>query len=100
MTEASQPSPTRASNLESLILRKIAGVKSSTVATALGHEPGHISRILSNERGLRMNELEAFFKVIGLAVIECNGQIVQMTAAKAEALRTLALESLSREHEE
>lgn len=96
MAESSQPSPANHSNLESLILRKIAGIKSTTVAAALGHEPGHISRILSNERGLRMNELEAFFKIIGLSVIECNGQIVQMTAAKAEALRTLALESLSR----
>ena len=97
MPESSPNSLARGSNLSSLILRKVAGVKSVTVATALDHSPDHISRILSCERGLKLNEMQTFFDVLGLSVIESSGQIVQMSAEKAQALRTLAMESLARD---
>ncbi len=97
MPGSSPDKPARPSNLASLILRKVAGVKSVTVATALDHSPGHVSRILSGESGLKLDEMQTFFDVLGLSVIESNGQIVQMSAEKAQALRTLAMESLARD---
>ena len=78
-------------------MRKVAGVKSKTVAAAIGRDESTVSRIMSNEAGIRLDELELFLKVLGLSVIEADGHIVQMSAAKAEALRVLAIESLSRQ---
>jgi len=82
------------STLHALILRQLAGVKNTTVATAIGHDDGHVSRIASGERGLRINELEAFMKSLGLRVIQCDGEIVSLPKAEHEALKTLARKGL------
>jgi hypothetical protein len=82
------------STLQSLILRQLAGVKNTTVAQAIGHDDGHVSRIASGERGLRISELEAFMKSLGLRVVLCDGEMVTMPKAEHEALKTLARKGL------
>lgn len=82
------------SSLQSLILRQIASVKNSTVAEAIGHDESHVSRVTSDERGLKISELENFFTALGLRVIQCDGQVVQLPKQELEALRVLARKAL------
>lgn len=94
MTESSSYGAASSSTLHSLVLRKVAGVKNLTVAQAIGHDEGHVSRICSGERGLKLHELEAFLTSLGLKVIECEGALVTMPAEKFQALQYLAREAL------
>lgn len=94
MTSVSENRPANTSNLESLILRRVASVKNSTVAQAIGHDDGHVSRICSGERGLKLIELQAFLDSLGLKVIECEGETVTIPAKTYESLRHLVKESL------
>ena len=94
MTQVSPAAATHASNLHSHILQKVAGVKNVTIAAAIGHDEPHVSRITSNERGLRISELEPFFKSIGLRVIECDGLLVTLPADELAALKLLAKKGL------
>lgn len=95
MAESSRPTAATSSNLESLVLRKLAHVKNSTVAQAIGHDDGHISRIASGERGVKLPEMEQFFQSLGLRLIECDGLTVSLPANELEALRILARKALS-----
>lgn len=95
MAEASVTHQATASNVESLVLRKLAGVKNATVAHAIRHDEGHVSRIASGERGLRLAELGPFMAALGLRVIECDGAVESMPAEEAAALRTLARKALA-----
>lgn len=95
MPEASaQPAATH-SSLEGLILRRLAAVKNSTVAAAIRHDEGHVSRIASGERGLRLAELGPFMAALGLRVVECdNAQVSTLPSDELAALRVLARKAL------
>ena len=95
MAEVSTAADAHLSNLEGLILRRVAGVKNATIAQAIGHDEGHVSRITSRERGLRINELGAFFESIGLRVIECDGPVVSLPEEELNSIRYLARKALS-----
>lgn len=56
--------------LEAAILRKLALMKHDSVAKAIGHDASHVSRIATGERGIRLGELEAFLREMGLVVVE------------------------------
>jgi hypothetical protein len=88
-TSSNHPSASH-STLHGLVLQRIAGVKNLTIAAAIGHDEGHVSRITSGERGLRINELEPFFKSLGLRVIECEGPVATIPAEELAAIKTLA----------
>jgi len=90
MLESSSSPATRTSNLHSLILQRVATVKNSSIAVAIAHDEGHISRITSGERGLRITELEPFFKALSLRVIECDGQVSTIPTKELEAYKLLA----------
>jgi len=81
-------------NTEALILRRLATVKNQAVGDAIGHDDSHVSRIAANERGLRLRELEAFFKALGLRVIECDGATVTLPANELDALKLFARKAL------
>jgi len=81
-------------NTEALILRRLATVKNQAVGEAIGHDDSHVSRIAANERGLRLRELEAFFKALGLRVIECDGATVTLPADEFDALKLFARKAL------
>lgn len=96
MNASSQTTPATPSRLSSEIMRRAAGVKNTVIGAAIGHDDGHVSRILSGERGLRLDELEPFFLSLGLYVIESDGEMVQVSADKLAALKLLAREALAK----
>lgn len=95
MHESSRAGCANNSNIQSLILRRLATVKNATVAKAIGHDEGHISRISSGERGLRIGELDAFFTTLGLRLIECDGDVSSLPSDELAALRLLARKALT-----
>lgn len=95
MPEASVQTVATTSSIEGLVLRRLAGVKNATVAAAIKHDEGHVSRIASGERGLRLAELGPFLAALGLRVIECDGQVVSLPAEEHAALKLLARKALS-----
>jgi hypothetical protein len=94
MPESSIKPQVVTSNLHSKILQRIATVKNISVAQAISHDEGHVSRITSGERGLRINEIEGFFNAIGMKVVECNGHMVSVPAEELAALKFLARKGL------
>jgi hypothetical protein len=82
------------SNLVSKVLSRLATVKNSTVANALETDESFISRFASGERGLRLQQIEPFFEELGLKVIECSGEVVQLPLDEYQALVTLARKAL------
>lgn len=95
MVEASAQPVATTSSIEGLVLRRLAGVKNATVAAAIKHDEGHVSRIASGERGLRLAELGPFLAAVGLRVIECDGQVVSLPADELTALKVLARKALA-----
>lgn len=80
--------------LQSLILRRLAATKFSPVASAIGHEESHVSRIASDERGIRLSQLGPFLSALGLRVVEVGGDAVTIPAEKLRALQVLARDGL------
>lgn len=76
------------SNLHTEILRRAAGVKNTSIGAAIGHDDGHISRILSGERGIRVCELDGFFDSLGLKVVP--KETVHIDRQEYKAVMTLA----------
>ena len=81
-------------NLHAEILRRAAAVKNTTIAAAIGHDDGHVSRIHSGERGLKLEELEVYLGALGLKVIACDGDLMSLPAEEVRALRVLARKAL------
>jgi len=94
MTESSPSLPAPSSSVEALILRRSATVKNDSIGQAIGHDNGHVSRVLSGERGIRINEIGAFLKAIGLKVIECDGPTVTIPAEELASIKYLARKGL------
>ncbi len=63
-----------ARKLVQVIMRRLAQVKNLRVAEAIGKDESTISRIASNEAGVRLNDMYAFFDVLGLKLVD-SGQI-------------------------
>lgn len=85
--------------LQTVILRRMASVKHKAVADALGTDESTVSRIASGERGIHLERLEAFFRELGLAVVEVGGNAVTIPSEKYRALQVLAREALRFEDE-
>lgn len=45
---------------------------------------------MKGERGIRLHQLEPFFKSLGLRVIECDGPVATIPAEELAAIKTLA----------
>ena len=83
-------------NTEALILRRLATVKNQVVGEAIGHDDSHVSRIAANERGIRLRELDAFLKTLGLRLIECDGETATLPRDELEALKLFARKALEK----
>lgn len=79
---------------ETLILRKIADIKQVEVAKRLDASETLVSRIISGERRLKLDEIYDFLAAIDFSIIERDGEGVTLTEAEYEALRTLARKGL------
>ena len=90
MGESSSSRPAQASNLQSILLQRIACVKNEQLAQAINTDKAHVSHFTSGERGLRIHQLEPFLKELGLRVIECDGPTTTIPSKEWSALCVLA----------
>lgn len=81
-------------SVESLILRRASTVKQSNLAAATNRAESHISRILSGDNGIRINELHTFLDALGLSIVESGDTDVRLSQDEYQALRTLARKGL------
>lgn len=82
----------------SLILRRFAATSQAEVARLTGVDNTLLSKFLSGERGLRLDQIGPVLAALGLSIAEnVTGDLVTVTREKYEALRLLAAEELMRE---
>ena len=86
-------------NLEGLILRLIASKSETSVAEEIGMSKSAVSKILSNQNGIKLERLGTFFDSIGLMVTDSSemGELVTVPRRKYVALRDLALAHLQQD---
>lgn len=80
------------SNSELLIRRGIAGRTGKQVAEAIGTDDTFISRFLSGERGLKIDQIGPALAAMGLKLVDAEEQTIN--PKRLEALEYLAGESL------
>ncbi len=85
----------RISNLEGLILRRVAEVGQKTVCEALNKDPSTVSRIFSGKLGIQLGELETLLGCLGLIVIERDGSEIKLSKEDYQALLTIARKGLN-----
>lgn len=82
-----QPDAT-ARKLVQVVLQRLAKAKNQTVAEAIGKDESTVSRIVSGDAGIKLADLAAFLKALGLKVVDANQVCVDR--AVYESYRTLA----------
>lgn len=93
--------PARPSRTETLILRRAAADSGrARLAVVLNHDDGHISRILSGERGLRLHEIEDFLSTLGLAIVESDGPLRSVPDWEYQSLVRKAVSAYQKELEQ
>lgn len=80
------------SNIESMLLRRLAQVHQKTVAEAIGSDETHVSRFASGERGLRIHQLGPALDSLGLKLVDASD--VTVDAKYLESLRNLAMRGI------
>lgn len=83
-----------AESLHTLILRRMAHTKNRKVAEALGCDESTVSRISSGERGIRLDEMEAFLTTLGVAWVEAGTEVQIPPAEEVRALQVFARKGL------
>jgi len=83
--------------LEARVLRAAALRGQAVIQDALGRDPSFVSRVLSNQRGLILAELEQFLEALGLRVVAADGEgLITLGRDEYLALKTLALKALQK----
>lgn len=80
------------SNVESILLHRLAIAHQKVVAAAIGSDETLVSRFASGERGLRIGQIGPALKALGLKLVDADE--VTVPAKRLEALAYLAGESL------
>ena len=80
--------------LATQLMQATASIKNEVIAQAIGHDAAHVCRITSGERGIKIGELEAYLKALGMKAIKCEGEIVSIPKSEHEALKILARKGL------
>lgn len=88
MDAVSNSAPQPARNLAQLLLQKVAAVKNQTVAQAIRKDESTVSRIVSGETGIKLDDLQAFLAALEMKVVGRNQVCVDR--AEYEAYRALA----------
>lgn len=88
MAESSQQPSASARKLVQAVLQKVASVKNQAVAEAIGKDESTVSRIVSGEVGIKLNDLHPFLTALGLKVVGANQVCVDREVY--ESYRTLA----------
>lgn len=88
MAESSTTSAQPSRNLAQLLLQRVAGVKNQAVSQAIKKDESTVSRIVSGETGVKLDDLQAFLLVLGLKVVDANKHCVDRDVW--QAYKTLA----------
>lgn len=91
MSESSNTPTQPARNLAQLLLQRIAAIKNQAVSSAIKKDESTISRIVSGETGIKLDDLQAFLLVLGYKVVEKNMYCVPRDVH-------LAYKTLAQEH--
>lgn len=83
-----------ARNLESALRERISRLSQLEVANRTGIEKTAIHRLVVGERGIYLDEVHDVLHALGMAAIECDGDLVSLPKAEYDALRTLAKRGL------
>lgn len=77
------------------MLQRIAMASQAEISRQTGIEKTSVHRIVCGERGVLLDEMQAFLGALNLAVIEADGgDTVTVPAAEYQALLTLARKAL------
>ena len=89
-------------NLFDLIARYVYRKGETMVGNEIGMGKSAISKILSNQNGIKLNKLGDLFSSIGLVVVDSNesGELITIPKKEYSALRDLALAHLQKEEVE
>lgn len=79
----------------SLLLKRLAIVGQTKVSEVTGIDHTLISRFVSGERGLRIDQIGPVLDALGLRLVEANGEMRTIGADEHEALKLLARKGLS-----
>lgn len=93
MAEASPVPSASARNLVQLVLQRLARVKNSRVAEAIGKDESQVSRIVAGDSGIKLADLHAFLAALDLKVVERSKVCVDR--AVFESYRTLAAKAMT-----
>lgn len=74
-------------------MQRLAKVKNQRVATAIGKDESTISRIVSGETGIKLEDLQAFLLALDLKCVDTNQ--ICIDRAVYEAYKTLATAALT-----
>jgi transcriptional regulator with XRE-family HTH domain len=81
-------------SIEQLIIERSKQVKQETIARALNKEASTVSKMLSSQTSLRIEELDALFEVLGLVVYEKETEVVHLTVDEWRALKVFSKKGL------
>lgn len=93
MAEASAVPPASARNLVQVILQRLARVKNSRVAEAIGKDESQVSRIVAGDSGIKLADLYPFLEALDLKVVDRSKVCVDRSVF--EAYRTLAAKAMT-----
>jgi transcriptional regulator with XRE-family HTH domain len=88
MAESSQTPSAHARKLSQMVMQRIASVKNQAVADAIGKDQSTVSRIVSGETGIKLDDLQPFLAALDLKVVGANQVCVDRDVY--ESYRTLA----------
>lgn len=72
MDQSSISSTHPARTLAQLLMQRIASVKNQAVSLAIKKDESTVSRIVSGETGVKLDDLQAFLRVLGYKVVDAD----------------------------
>lgn len=93
MTTESGNSGAPSRRLLQIILQRSAKVKNQAVGDAIGKDESTVSRIISGEMGLKIQDLQGFLSALGLKCVDSNQVCIDRQIY--ESYKTLATAALT-----
>jgi hypothetical protein len=92
MAEVFNAPPASARNFVQDVLQRLARVKNTAVAQAIGKDESQVSRIVSGESGIKLADLHPFLAALGLKVVDTRRVCVDREVY--ESFKTIATKAL------
>jgi hypothetical protein len=75
------------------LLRRVAKAKNAAIAKAIGKDESTVSRIVSEETGIKLSDLDAFLRAVGMKCVDASQVCVDREVYKS--WRTLAVTAIT-----